>query len=48
VAFLRLIRNFRPVLAVHGHIHPYGRVIPERMIGPTRVVNAVPWRVIEI
>jgi Icc-related predicted phosphoesterase len=48
VAFLRLIRNFRPVLAVHGHIHPYGRVIPERAIGPTRVVNVVPWRLVEI
>jgi Icc-related predicted phosphoesterase len=48
VAFLRLIRNFRPVLAVHGHIHPYGQVIPERVIGPTRVVNVVPWRVIDI
>jgi Icc-related predicted phosphoesterase len=48
VAFLRLIRNFRPVLAVHGHIHPYGRAIPERMIGPTRIVNVVPWRLIEI
>ncbi len=48
LAFLRLIRNFRPALAVHGHIHPYGRVLPERKLGPTRVVNVVPSRVIEI
>jgi Icc-related predicted phosphoesterase len=48
VAFLRLIRSFRPALAVHGHIHPYGRAIPERLIGVTRVVNVVPWRVIEV
>ena len=48
VAFLRLIRNFRPLLAVHGHIHPYGRLIPELTIGPTRVVNVVTWRVLEI
>ena len=48
VAFLSLIRSFRPVLAVHGHIHPYGRVIPEQLIGPTRVVNVVPWRLIEV
>jgi Icc-related predicted phosphoesterase len=47
VAFVRLIRNLRPALAVHGHIHPYGRVIPERLIGSTRVVNVVPWRLIE-
>lgn len=48
VAFLRLIRSFRPALAVHGHIHPYGRVIPERVIGLTRVINVVPWRVIDV
>jgi len=48
VAFLRLIRNFRPALAVHGHIHPYGRLLPERNIGPTRVINVVPSRVVEI
>jgi len=48
VAFLRLIRNFQPVLAVHGHIHPYGRVVSERLIRSTRVVNVVPSRLIEI
>ena len=48
VAFLRLIRSFRPAVAAHGHIHPYGRTIPERLIGSTRVVDAVPWKVIEI
>lgn len=48
VAFLRLIRQFQPVVAVHGHIHPYGRVLAERLIGSTRVVNIVPWRVIDV
>ncbi len=48
VAFVRLIRNFQPLLAVHGHVHPYGRTIPERRIGPTRVVNVVPSRIIDI
>ena len=48
VAFTRLIRSFRPILAVHGHIHPYGRAIPERKLGETRVANVVPWRVLEI
>jgi Icc-related predicted phosphoesterase len=47
VAFLRLIRNFSPALHVHGHVHPYGRVLPERQIGRTRVINVVPSRVIE-
>lgn len=48
VAHLRLIRHFHPLLAVHGHIHPYGRAIPERKIGSTRVVNVVPWRELEV
>lgn len=48
VAHLRLIRRFHPLLAVHGHVHPFGRVIPERMIGSTRVVNVVPWRELEV
>lgn len=48
MAFQRLIRTFRPVLAVHGHNHPYGRVLPERQVGQTRVINVIPSRVIEI
>jgi len=48
VAFLRLIRNFQPSLALHGHVHPYGRALPERRIKATRVVNVVPMRMIEI
>ena len=48
VAFVRLIRRFQPVLEVHGHVHPYGRAMPERRLGATRVVNVIPWRVIEI
>jgi len=48
VAALRLIQHFQPLLAVHGHVHPYGRVLPERRAGNTRVVNVVPSRVIEV
>jgi Icc-related predicted phosphoesterase len=47
-AFLRIIRDLKPRLVIHGHVHPYGRTLPERSIGGTRVVNAVPSRVIEI
>lgn len=47
-AFDQLIRRFHPVLAVHGHVHPYGRVLPERTIGSTRVVNVVATRLLEI
>lgn len=48
VAFERVIRSFRPLVAVHGHIHLYGRRQTERAIGPTRILNAVPSRMIEI
>lgn len=48
VAFHRTIRNLRPVLLVHGHIHPYGKTQPERRAGGTRIINAIPSRLIEI
>ena len=48
VAFARMIRSFQPALAVHGHVHPYGRKQLEGVIGSTRVVNAVPSRLIEL
>lgn len=48
VATLRLIQHFDPLIAVHGHIHPFGRTLPERRVGKTRVINVVPWRVIDL
>ncbi len=48
VAFARLVRTFHPLLHVHGHVHPYGREVVERRIGTTRVVNAIPWRIIDL
>ena len=48
VGTLRLIQHFQPLIAVHGHIHPFGRVLPERRVGNTRVINVVPSRVIEL
>ena len=48
VAVTRLVRAFHPLLLVHGHVHPYGRDVVERRIGETRVINAIPWRMIEV
>src|SRR5438094_730901 len=48
VSILRLIQNFQPIIAVHGHVHPYGRAVPERQVKATRVINVVPSRIIEI
>jgi Icc-related predicted phosphoesterase len=47
-AFNRMVNEFHPLLQVHGHVHPYGRVQPELQLGGTRIVNAVPSRLIEI
>ena len=47
VAFVRLIHHLHPLLAVHGHVHPYGRTLPERKVNTTRVINVVPSRLIE-
>jgi len=48
VSFHRIIGGFHPPLLVHGHIHPYGRTQPERRVEETRIVNAIPSRLIEI
>ncbi|MHB8587307.1 MAG: metallophosphoesterase family protein [Candidatus Dormibacteraceae bacterium] len=48
VAFHRIITALHPLLLVHGHVHPYGRTQPERRIAGTRIVNAIPSRVIEL
>jgi calcineurin-like phosphoesterase family protein len=47
-AFLRLVKDLAPKMLIHGHIHPYGRGKPERNLGETQVLNAVPLRMLEI
>ena len=48
VGVLRLVQHLQPKLVVHGHIHPFGRVVPERRVNATRVVNVIPSRILEI
>ena len=48
VGTLRLIQHLHPLLSVHGHVHPFGRVLPEGRAGETRIVNVVPSRLVEI
>lgn len=47
-AFVPLVKDLAPKVLIHGHLHPYGRSKPERQLGGTLVVNAVPLRVVEI
>jgi len=47
-AFLQLVERLSPKLLVHGHIHPYGQARPDRQLGTTTVVKAVPFRLLEV
>lgn len=47
-AFHELVRSLRPKLLLHGHIHPYGVPRPDRYLEETRVVNVIPYRVIDL
>jgi Icc-related predicted phosphoesterase len=47
-AFHRLVSRLRPRLLLHGHVHPVHRRAEDRQIGATLVVNAIPYRLLEI
>jgi uncharacterized protein len=47
-AYLDLIRATTPLLHAHGHVHPYGGRWPDRELGTTRIVNVVPYRILEL
>jgi len=47
-AFNRLIEKLAPRLHVHGHVHPYGVAQADRKLGGTLIVNAVPYRLLEL
>lgn len=43
-AFTWLLDRLQPAVMAHGHVHPYGRPTPDRLHGPTRIVNVIPRR----
>ena len=47
-SFLGLIERLHPKLLLHGHIHPYGRTLPDRTLDGTRIANAIPYRLLEV
>ena len=47
-ALTRLAQRLQPRLLVHGHVNHYGPKKPDLRIGDTVVVNAIPYRLIEI
>jgi uncharacterized protein len=42
------LRAWRPAYFIHGHTHAYERGEAVSRLGPTEVINAFPYRVIEI
>jgi Icc-related predicted phosphoesterase len=47
-SFHDLVRRLRPRLLLHGHIHPHGTPRPDRYLGDTRLINVVPFKVIDL
>jgi calcineurin-like phosphoesterase family protein len=47
-AFRPLVERLRPRLLLHGHVHPHGSPRPDRVLNGTRVVNVVPYKLLEL
>jgi Icc-related predicted phosphoesterase len=47
-ALHKVIDRLEPTWHLHGHIHPYGRTMPDRQVGPTTIRNVIPWKVFDI
>ena len=47
-AYQRLIERTMPALHVHGHIHPYEGAYPDRFLNGTRIVNVIPYKLLEL
>jgi Icc-related predicted phosphoesterase len=44
----RLTRILQPTYLLHGHIHPYGIDQPDRQLGHTKVLNVIPYKLLEV
>ena len=47
-AFHRLVAQLRPKLMLHGHVHHVPRRAVDHALGTTLVVNAIPYRILEV
>ena len=47
-AYQRLIERTLPALHVHGHIHPHEGARPDRFLNGTRIVNVIPYKLLEL
>jgi Icc-related predicted phosphoesterase len=47
-AFRGLIERMQPQVMLHGHIHPHGFAKPDRVHAASKIINVVPYRIIEV
>jgi Icc-related predicted phosphoesterase len=47
-ALVGLVEHLQPRLLIHGHVNTYGPKGKELTIGRTRLVNAIPFKLIEV
>ena len=43
-----VVERLKPTVLVHGHIHPHGQPVPDRVLGDTRVLNTVGYRILDM
>ena len=43
-----VVERLKPAVLVHGHIHPHGQPVPDRVLGNTRVLNTVGYRILDL
>lgn len=43
-----VLERLQPTWHLHGHVHPFGREMPDRQVGRTTIRNVIPWRVIDV
>jgi Icc-related predicted phosphoesterase len=47
-SFHLLIERLRPRFLLHGHVHPHGVHRPDRVVDETRIVNVIPYTLVEV
>ena len=43
-----VLEVLQPTWHLHGHIHPFGLLKDDRVVGPTTIRNVIPWQVLDI
>lgn len=43
-----VIELLQPTWHLHGHIHPYGKSMPDRQVGATTIRNVIPWKMLDV